>query len=142
MEVRGGDGPRDKLILVVDDDESVRQVIQCVAGREGFRCDSAEDGEEGLAKVRSLHPDLVMLDLMLPLRGGFEVLREMQMDETAGIPVVVMTGRYTDRSTADILRAEPNVKDFIEKPFRVKALGMLMHRLLRTVPLRAGGAGP
>ncbi|MDD5629125.1 MAG: response regulator, partial [Elusimicrobia bacterium] len=92
-----------KLIMVVDDDESVRDLLGFVIKKEGFRLEMAADGEEGLNKVQTLLPDLILLDLMLPRYGGFEVLRQLQTGETAKIPIIIITGRYTDRSTAEMI---------------------------------------
>ena len=135
MENTAGFGrPADKLVLIVDDDESVRELIEFIVKKEGFRTEKASDGEEALTKARSVNPDLMLLDLMLPKFGGFEILRELQGDETGGIPIVIITGRYTDRSTSDMIKQEPNVKDFIEKPVKPQILTALIHKILRTQP--------
>ncbi len=128
--------PADKLILIVDDDESVRELIEFIVKKEGFRTEKASDGEEALAKARSVDPDLILLDLMLPKYGGFEILRELQSDETGSIPIVIITGRYTDRSTSDMIKQEPNVRDFIEKPVKPQVLAALIHKILNTQPAR------
>jgi len=133
--------PADKLVLIVDDDDSVRELLEFIIKKEGFRIEKAADGEEALNKARSANPDLILLDLMLPKFGGFEILRELQSDETSGIPIVVITGRYTDRSTSDMIKQEPNVRDFIEKPVKPQILTALVHKLLKTQPaLRKPGA--
>lgn len=126
--------PADKMILIVDDDDSVRELIEFIVKKEGFRVDKAADGEEALTKARAGNPDLILLDLMLPKFGGFEILRELQSDETGGIPIVIITGRYTDRSTSDMIKQEPNVRDFIEKPVKPQILTSLIHKLLKTQP--------
>ena len=126
--------PADKLVLIVDDDDSVRDLLEFVIKKEGFRIEKAADGEEALNKARSANPDLILLDLMLPKFGGFEILRELQGDDTGGIPIIIITGRYTDRSTSDMIKQEPNVKDFIEKPVKPQILTALVHKILRTQP--------
>ena len=126
--------PADKLVLIVDDDESVRELIEFIIKKEGFRIEKASDGEEALSKARSVNPDLILLDLMLPKFGGFEILRELQSDETGSIPIVIITGRYTDRSTSEMIKQEPNVRDFIEKPVKPQVLTSLVHKLLHTQP--------
>ena len=79
---------------------------------------------------------------MLPRYGGFEVLREMQTGETAGIPIIVVTGRYTDRTTAEMIRQESNVMDFLEKPIKAQVLAMSLHKILKTSPPElSAGAG-
>lgn len=126
--------PSDKLVLIVDDDDSVRELIEFIVKKEGFRIEKAADGEEALAKAKAVSPDLILLDLMLPKFGGFEILRELQNDETSSIPIVIITGRYTDRSTADMIRQEPNVKDFFEKPVKPQLIAAILHKILKTQP--------
>lgn len=126
--------PADKLVLIVDDDDSVRDLLEFVIKKEGFRIEKAADGQEALDKARSANPDLILLDLMLPKFGGFEILRELQGDDTGNIPIIIITGRYTDRSTSDMIKQEPNVKDFIEKPVKPQILTALVHKILKTQP--------
>ena len=65
--------PADKFVLVVDDEESLRDLIELIVKKEGFRCDRAADGNEALRKAAALTPDLIILDLMLAkCRGGGE----------------------------------------------------------------------
>lgn len=134
MENTAFSKPSDKLVLIVDDDDSVRELIEFIVKKEGFRIEKAADGEEALSKARAVNPDLILLDLMLPKFGGFEILRELQSDETGTIPIVIITGRYTDRSTSDMIKQEPNVRDFIEKPVKPQVLSALIHKLLKTQP--------
>jgi CheY-like chemotaxis protein len=119
-----------KLVLVVDDDESVREMLEFIVKKEGFRVETAADGEEGVQKAEKLSPDLIVLDLMLPRYGGFELLRQLQAGEQKGIPIVVVTGRYTDRSTADLIRQESNVVEFLEKPVKPAVLGQALQRII------------
>jgi DNA-binding response OmpR family regulator len=126
--------PKDKLIMIVDDDDSVREFLEFIVKKEGFQAATAADGEEGITKIQELLPHLVILDLMLPRYGGFEVLRQLQNGATANIPIIIITGRYTDRTTAEMIRQESNVVDFLEKPVKPAILGMVIHRVLRTTP--------
>ena len=127
--------PGDKLVLIVDDDDAVRDLIEFIVKKEGFKVETAADGEEALKKARSVNPDLILLDLMLPKFGGFEILRELQGDDTGSIPIVIITGRYTDRSTSEMIKQEPNVRDFIEKPVKPQVLSSLVHKILHTQPV-------
>jgi CheY-like chemotaxis protein len=120
-----------KLVLVVDDDEGVRELMQFLVTREGFRVELAGDGEEALRRVEALSPDLILLDLMLPRYGGFELLRQLQASGLARIPIIVVTGRYTDRSTAEMIRQESNVVEFLEKPVKPQVLSQALSRVLR-----------
>jgi DNA-binding response OmpR family regulator len=126
--------PADKLVVIIDDDDSVRELLEFIVQKEGFRTDTAADGEAGLEKIGQVKPDLVILDLMLPRYGGFEVLRQLQLGETGRIPIIIVTGRYTDRTTAEMIRQESNVMDFLEKPIKQNVLSMALHKILKTRP--------
>jgi two-component system response regulator AdeR len=126
--------PGEKLILLVDDDESLLDLMEHVVRKEGFRTDRATDGNEALQKARALNPDLLILDFMLPGLGGYEVLRELQASGNGNIPIIVITGRHMDRKNIEIVRLEPNVKEFMEKPLRPAVLGSTIHNILRTRP--------
>lgn len=135
--------PKDKLVLLVDDDESLLDLMEHVVKKEGFRTDRATDGNEALRKVDALSPDLILLDFMLPGMGGYEVLRELQAQGNGGIPVIVITGRHMDRKNIELVRMESNVKEFMEKPMRPALLAAAIHNLLKTRPAdvnRAPGA--
>jgi len=126
--------PGEKLILLVDDDESLLDLMEHVVKKEGFRTDRATDGNEALSKARALNPDLLILDFMLPGLGGYEVLRELQASGNGDIPVIVITGRHMDRKNIDMVRLESNVKEFMEKPLRPAVLATTIHSLLKTRP--------
>ena len=130
----GGPLPSAKLVLIVDDDESLLDLIDHVIKKQGFRTDRASDGLEALKKVEALKPDLIVLDFMLPGMGGYEVLRELQSRGSGQTPVVVITGRAMDERSVQLVRDEPNVKDFLSKPVRPAALSAALHRILGTTP--------
>jgi CheY-like chemotaxis protein len=129
--------PDAKLVLIIDDDDGVRELLAFLIKKDGYRAETAVDGEDGLQKAERLKPDLIILDLMMPRYGGFEVLRQLQATELTRIPIVVVTGRYTDRSTSEMIRQESNVVDFLEKPLKPNLLGATLERLLKP---RATGA--
>jgi DNA-binding response OmpR family regulator len=126
--------PKSKTVLLVDDDESILDLLEHVVRKEGFVVERAQDGEEAVRKIAALTPSVVILDFMLPGMGGFEVLKDMQSNEARNIPVLVVTGRRIDPQTVDMLKQEPNVKDFIEKPIRTASLISQLHRILGTQP--------
>ena len=123
-------GQTAKLVLIIDDDEGVRELLTFMVKKEGFRAECAVDGEDGFQKAERLKPDLILLDLMMPRYGGFEVLRQLQSSELSRIPIVIVTGRYTDRSTAEMIRQESNVVDFLEKPLKPSVFVATLARLL------------
>lgn len=128
--------PAEKLVLIVDDDQDIVEMLEHAMKREGFRVAVAPDGADAQAKVRGLRPDLILLDLMLPKAGGFEIIQALQAEGDEDIPVVLMTGRQMERSTLQMMRQQPNVKDFFEKPIRMEMLTASVHQILRTRPVR------
>ncbi len=123
-----------RLVLVVDDDEGVRELLSMLVKKEGYRVETAEDGTVAETKILALKPSLVVLDLMLPRHGGFEVLRWLQGTELASTPIVVVTGRYTDRTTTDMIRQESNVVELLEKPVKTAVFLQALNRILRPAP--------
>ena len=138
--------PKEKLILLVDDDESLLDLVENVVRKEGFRTDRAMDGAEALRKAEALSPDMILLDFMLPGIGGYEVLRELQAAGNGGIPVIVITGRHMDKKNIQMMKIEPNLREFMEKPLRPAILVAAMHSLLKTRPANinraSGSRGP
>lgn len=126
--------PGGKLVLLVDDDESLLDLMDHVVKKAGFRTDRAMDGVEALAKVAALNPDVIVLDFMLPGMGGYEALRELQARGHGDIPIVVVTGRAMDAKSVEMVRLEPNVKEFLQKPVRPVMLIGALHRILQTAP--------
>ena len=107
-------------ILVVEDDPSVRGLLQTLLSAEGYEVATASDGLAGLVKVTAAPPALVLLDLMMPDLGGVRVLEEMRDDpELADIPVIVVTGKIDAIPSMKALLGEDNV--FL-KPFAVAEL--------------------
>ena len=74
------------------------------------------------------------MDLMLPGKGGYEVVRDLQATDAARVPVVVITGRTIDRKNMEMIKNEPNVRDFMQKPLRPTMLATAPHSLLQTRP--------
>ena len=81
-----------KKILIVEDEEIVLGLLQKKLSQEGYETSVARDGEEGLKKMREIKPDLILLDIVMPKMGGFEVMEEMQKDSgLKKIPVIVVS---------------------------------------------------
>jgi CheY-like chemotaxis protein len=129
--------PGDKLVLMVDDDESLLDLMEHVVKKDGFRTERAEDGPEALRKAQALNPDIIVLDMMLPGLGGYEVMRQLQAAGCGDIPIIVVTGRQMDHASVNLIKQEPNVKEFLVKPVRPATLTAGLHRILNTQPPRA-----
>ena len=107
-------------VLVVEDDPSVRGLLQTLLSAEGYDVVTASDGLAGLVKAASTKPALMLLDLMMPDLGGVRVLEELRDDpELADIPVIVVTGKIDAVPGMRALLGEDNV--FV-KPFAVAEL--------------------
>ena len=122
-------------ILVVDDDKKIVRLIRSYLEQAGFRVLTAEDGETALHSIRSERPDLVVLDLMLPGRDGWDVTRIVRGDkDLAGIPIIMLTARVED--TDKIVGLELGADDYVPKPFNPRELVARVRAVLR----RAAGA--
>jgi DNA-binding response OmpR family regulator len=113
IDGRQTDTPR---VLVVDDDAFIRRPLEFMLRQEGFDPDTAADGDEGLRKVQEGHPDLIILDLMMPGRNGFDVCRALKRDpQYSDIPIIMLSarGRKQDRERGFAL----GVAEFMTKPF-------------------------
>ncbi|MDO8803467.1 MAG: response regulator [Elusimicrobiota bacterium] len=124
--------PADKTVLIVEDDEAIMDFMCFLVEAEGFVVEKAFDGEQGLWKAENLAPDIILLDLMLPKCGGFDILKELQAGDKIAIPVVIITGAASEFSKEAALRKEPNVRGFMRKPVSVPALTALLHQILNT----------
>ena len=81
-----------KKVLIVEDEEIIYELLQRKLTQEGYEVVVAKDGEEGLAKIREEKPDLILLDIIMPKKGGFEVMEEIQKEEgLKDIPVIVIS---------------------------------------------------
>lgn len=128
------DEPESKTVLIVDDDEGQRDLLAHIVSKEGFRTVLAQNGPEAMKRMEELMPDAVLLDLMLPAMGGYEILREFQARGAGDVPVIIVTARELDRKSIDALRFEPNVKDVVSKPPNPVSLSGKLHGLLGTRP--------
>ena len=126
--------PSDKLILVVDDDESVRSFIEMCAQMQGFQVVTAVNGLDATEKLAARAPDLIVTDLMMPGQSGYEFLRSLQSAGNGRIPVFVITGSTLDNSTIAIIKQEANVVEFIGKPVKIGSFNAALHKHLRTQP--------
>ncbi len=132
-------------ILVVDDEEHIRQLVSMYLVKEGFTVETAADGRTALSRVNAVKPDLVVLDLMLPILDGWEVCRELRRSpRTEGLPIIMLTAR--DDLIDRILGLELGADDYLTKPFNPRELVARVRAVLRrstrgTTPSKALTAG-
>lgn len=105
-------------ILIVDDEANIREVVREYAELNGYETDEAEDGAEALEKIRAVHYDCVILDIMMPKLDGFTVCR--QMKQIDNIPVIMLSARQEEYDK--LFGFELGVDDYVVKPFSPKEL--------------------
>ena len=117
-----------RRILTCDDEKHIVRLIQVNLERQGYEVITAYNGKECLEKVHSEHPDLVVLDVMMPEMSGFEVLEALKSNpETERIPVIMLTARAQD---ADVLRGwQGGVECYLTKPFNPMELINFVKRI-------------
>lgn len=116
-------------VLIVDDDEELCELVSEYLTVEGFDVDSVNDGEEGLRHAREELHDLIILDVMMPKKNGFDVLRELR--QTSTIPVVMLTARGEDMER--IVGLEIGADDYLPKPFNPRELVARIRAVLRRI---------
>lgn len=114
-------------ILIIDDDDELCELVSEYLTAEGFEVESVNDGESGLQKALRNKQDLVILDVMLPKKNGFDVLRELR--QTSKIPVLMLTARGED--TERIVGLDAGADDYLPKPFNPRELAARLRAILR-----------
>lgn len=110
-----------RKILIVDDEPNIVISLEFLMKKEGFQVAVAADGEEALAKVAEFDPDLILLDVMMPRRSGFEVCEALRADPShAGLLIVMLTAKGRDTEVAKGLAIGADA--YITKPFSTKDL--------------------
>jgi len=121
----------DGKILVIDDDASLAEMLQIVLRQEGFATAWCPRGDQAMEAFHAEKPDLVLLDLMLPGRGGVEICRDIRAE--SGVPIVMLTAKS---DTNDVVKGlEAGADDYVAKPFAPRELvARVRTRLRRTTP--------
>ena len=116
-----------KTILIVEDDSNIRELLRLYLTQEGYAVETAQDGAEGLRSFKLLHPDLVLLDLMMPVMDGTQVIREIRA--VSKTPVIMLTAKAEtfDKVTGLELGAD----DYVTKPFEMRELIARVRAVLR-----------
>jgi two-component system chemotaxis response regulator CheY len=127
-------GARQKCILVVDDEDAIREVVAETLELEGYRVERAHDGLQALGKLRASRPDAIILDLMMPVMDGWTFLQQCRSDEAlGGTPVLVMSAYRRLAETARELHVP-----CVSKPFDLDVFLAAVERLLGSP---SGGRG-
>lgn len=119
-----------KRILIVDDEAAIREMVKFVLDRADFICDEAADAQEAIQRIAENHPDLLLLDWMLPGMSGLDLARRLSKDEyTRDIPIIMLTARSEEEDRVRGL--EGGADDYISKPFSPRELVARIRAVLR-----------
>jgi DNA-binding response OmpR family regulator len=119
-----------KRILVVDDEDDILGLVRLILEDAGFECETARDGREGLKAIQQQQFDLVLLDIMMPILTGWEVLRILRDNEqTRNLPVAILTARAFSSETPGMEITA--YSDYITKPFEPDDLVERVRKILR-----------
>jgi DNA-binding response OmpR family regulator len=121
-------------IVVVDDDESIRELASIYLEKEGFRVECAPDGPTAIERTAATKPSLIILDLMLPGMSGYDVCRTIRQDNN--VPILMLTAR--DEDVDKIVGLELGADDYVTKPFNPRELVARVKAILRRAE---GGIG-
>lgn len=120
-------------VLSIEDDAAMGQFLRAVFTVQGFEFDLASDGRLGLSLAKERRPDLVILDLLMPYKDGFEVLRELKEDPvTHSIPVIILSSSSREEDMVKALNG--GAEDFVTKPFRARELMARVRKVLGKAP--------
>ena len=114
-------------VLVVEDDRNIQELLQLYLEKEGYAVTVASDGGQGLAKFRSIKPDLVLLDVMMPVMDGWAVCKAIRADSQT--PIIMLTAKgETDDKVSGL---KSGADDYVTKPFEMKELLARVEAVLR-----------
>lgn len=124
-----------QTVLIADDDAQIRELLELYLTKEGFIVEQAADGAEAILKAQQLKPDLIVLDIMMPVMDGMEVCRQVR--KFSRVPVIMLTARVEDEDR--ILGLELGADDYVAKPFNPRELVARVKAVLRRVPCAETG---
>jgi DNA-binding response OmpR family regulator len=117
-----------KRVLLVEDSVPIAQGVQLGLTDENFSTEISYDGEDGYLKAKSGNYDIILLDLMLPLKNGLDICRDLRKEDVL-TPIIILTSKKTEADK--ILGLEVGADDYVTKPFSIKELIARMHAVLR-----------
>ena len=111
----------DKKVLIADDEQNIVISLEFLMKREGYQVEVANDGEEAVRRIRASRPDLVLLDVMMPKKSGFEVCQEVKSDPAlGGVRILMLTAKGRDTEVAKGLALGADA--YMTKPFSTREL--------------------
>lgn len=116
-----------KKALVIEDDKNIAELLRLYLEKDGFEVSIAPDGGKGLQLAEDEHPDVVLLDIMLPVMDGWQVCREIR--RTSQVPIIMLTAKGETYDKVSGL--EMGADDYVTKPFEVKELIARIHAVMR-----------
>ena len=116
-------------ILIADDDPTIRRFISTLLSDRGYETHQAEDGEQAVQMAENLKPDLMLLDLIMPFRDGFDVLHDLkEAEDTSEIPIIIMSVK--DREDEIVRGFDMGAADYVVKPFNALELAVRVRKIL------------
>lgn len=125
-------------VFIVEDEESFIEALSIGLKREGYRVEVARDGIEAIDRFDAVHPDLVLLDVMLPSVSGIEVCRQIRTHSR--VPIIMVSARTSEIDV--VVGLEVGADDYVSKPYRMRELVARIRATLRRAPRPEQGAGP
>ncbi len=117
----------EKTILIVEDDANIRELLHLYLEQEGYHIESAQDGADGLRMFKRVHPDLVLLDLMMPVMDGTQMIRELRSFSKTPVIILTAKGEVFDK----VALLELGADDYITKPFEMREVIARVRAVLR-----------
>ena len=125
-----------KKILIADDEPSIVIALEFLLRRSGYEVEIARDGDEALRLVETMRPDLVLLDIMMPVKSGYEVCRHLrERPESRDVKIIMLSAKGRDAEVAKGLTVGADI--YVTKPFSTRDLMGRIHALLEDQPPRA-----
>ena len=124
-----------QTVLIADDDDKIRELLELYLTKEGFVVEQAADGAEAILKAQQLKPDLIVLDVMMPVMDGMEVCRQVR--KFSRVPVIMLTARMEDEDR--IMGLELGADDYVSKPFNPREVVARVKAVLRRAPGKEEG---
>jgi CheY-like chemotaxis protein len=116
-----------KKIFICEDDEAIIEIVQVVLEQKGYRVDFSTDGKSAMKKITALKPDLLLIDLWMPVVNGEEIIGEVKKNKaTENIPVII----FSASREIEFISKKLGVKDFLRKPFDIYELEEKVGKLL------------